>query len=92
VRIFEKSSLISNDFGIKQVVRESIEIGLKINHSISLIRDSGECSLNALYTNLIKNVVSKYITESIDNTGEPATKRPLRSAAKKARLALKMCI
>ena len=44
--LFEESSLVSNDLGIKQVVRETIEIKLKINNNISLNRDSGEYSLN----------------------------------------------
>ena len=63
-----------------------------MNHSISLNRDLGEYSLNALYTNLIRNDVTKYITKPIDNPSEPATKRPLRLAAKKAGLLLKACI
>ena len=50
-----KSSLISNDLGMKQVVQESIENSLKINNNISLNRDLGEYSLNSLYSNLIKN-------------------------------------
>ena len=37
--LFEKSSLISNNLGIKQVLRESIKISLKINNIISLNRD-----------------------------------------------------
>ena len=53
--LFEESALISNDLGIKQVVREAIEIRLKINNNISLNRDLEiPISLNALYTNLIK--------------------------------------
>ena len=51
--LFEKSAII--DLGIKQVVREAIEIRLKFNNNISLNRDLGEYSLIALYTNLIKN-------------------------------------
>ena len=39
-----------NDICIKQVVREAIEIRLKNNNNISLNRDLGEYSLNALYT------------------------------------------
>ena len=89
--LFEKSSLISSDLGIKQVVRESIEIRLKINKNISLNRDLGEYSLNSLYSNLIKNDLTKYFIKPIDNSIEPVTKRPLRLAAKKARLALKTC-
>jgi len=50
-----KISLISNNLGIKQVVQEIIEIGIKINSNISLNRDLGEYSVNALYANLIKN-------------------------------------
>ena len=53
--LFEKSLLISNDLGIKQVDRESIEISLKINNNISFNRDLGEYSLNSFYSNLIKN-------------------------------------
>ncbi|XP_065583868.1 uncharacterized protein LOC136042864 [Artemia franciscana] len=90
--LFENSSLISNDLGIKQVVRESIEINLKINKNISLNRDLGEYSLNSLYSNLIKNDLTKYFTKPIYNSTEPTTKRPLRQAAKQARLALRNCI
>ena len=53
--------------------------------------DLGEYSLNALYTNLIKNDLSKYFKKTIDINIEPVTNRPIRSAAKKARLALKTC-
>jgi len=74
------------------VVRESIEISLKINNNISLNRDLGEYSLNSLYSNLIKNDPTKYFTKPIYNSIEPATKRPLRQAAKNARLALRNCI
>ena len=90
--LFENSSLIINDLGIKQVVRESIEINLKINKNISLNRDLGEYSLNSLYSNLIKNDLTKYFTKPIYNSTEPTTKRPLRQATKQARLALRNCI
>ena len=90
--LFEKSSLISNDSGIKQVVRESIEISLKINSNISLNRDLGEYSLNSLYSNLTKNDLTKYFTKPIYNSIEQVSKRPLRQAAKNARLALRNCI
>ena len=86
---FEESAIISNDLGIKQVVREAIEIRLKINNNISLNRDSGECSLNVLYTDLIKNDLTKYYKKPTDINTEPFTNRPMRSAAKKARLTLK---
>ena len=58
--LFEEFAIISNDLGIKQVVREAIEIRHKINNNISLNRDLGEYSLNVLYTNLIKNDLTKY--------------------------------
>ena len=90
--LFEKSSLISNVLGIKQVVRESIEISLKIYNNISLNRDLGEYSLNSLYSNLIKNDLTKYFTKPIYNSIELDTKRLLRQAAKNARLALRNCI
>ena len=89
--LFEESSIISHDLGIKQVVREAIEIRLKIDNNISLNRDLGEYSLNALYTNLIKNDLTKYYKKPIDINTKPVTNRPMRSAAKKARLALKTC-
>ena len=89
--LFDESALISNDLGIKQVVRESIEIRLKINNNISLNRDLGEYTLNALYTNLIKNDLTKYFKKPIDINTEPVTKRPLRLAAKKAGLAIRTC-
>ena len=88
--LFEESAIISNDLGIKQVVREAIEIRLKINNA-SLNRDLGEYSLNVLYTNLIKNDLTKYYKKRIDINIEPITNRPIRSAGKKARLALKSC-
>ena len=83
--LFAKSSLISNDLGIKQVVQESIEFSLKIHNNISLNRDLGEYSLNSLYSNLIKNDLTKYFTKPIYNSIEPVTKRPLKQAAKNAR-------
>ena len=46
--------------GVKQVVREAIKVRRKINNNISLNRDLGEDSLKALYTNLIKNDLTKY--------------------------------
>jgi len=45
--LFEETSIISNDLGIKLVVREAIEIRIKINSNISLNRDLREYSLNA---------------------------------------------
>jgi len=50
-----------------------------------------EHSLNALYINLIKNGLSKYYIKPIDISTEPVTNRPMRSAAKKVRLAVKTC-
>ena len=90
--LFEETCLISNDLGIKQVVREAIEIKIKINSNISLNRDLGEYSLNALYTNLIKNDLTNYIKKPVNNSTQPITNRPSRLAAKKARLALKACL
>ena len=81
---------MNNDLDIKQVVREAIEIRLKINNIISLNRDLREYSLNAPYTNFIKNNFTKYYKKRIDSSAEPVTNRPLRSAAKKARLAQQM--
>ena len=89
--LFEESAIISNDLGIKQVVREAIEIRLEINNNISFNRDLGECSLNALYTNLIKSYLTKYFIKPIDINIEPDSNRTIRSAAKIARLALKTC-
>ena len=74
------------------MVRESIEIDLKINNKISLNRDLGEYSLNSLYSNLIKNDLTKYFTKPIYNSTEPTTKWPFRKAAKQARLTLGYCI
>jgi len=88
--LFEESALVSNDLGIKQEVQEAIEIRLKINNNISLNRDLGEYSLNALCTNLNKNDIKKYLKKTADINTEPVTKWPLRLAAKKARLAIKM--
>ena len=71
------------------MVRESIEISLKINNNNSLNRDLGEYSLNSLCSNLIKNDLTKCFTKPIYNSIEPATKRPLRQAAENARMALR---
>jgi len=54
--------------------------------------DLGEYSLNSLFTNLIKNDLTKYYTKPMDNSSEPVTKKLVRLAAKKARSALKACI
>ena len=81
--LFEESAIISNDPGIKQVVWEAIEIRLKTNNNISLNRDLGEYSLNALYTNLNKSDLTKFYKKSIDINTELVTNRPTRSAAKK---------
>jgi len=75
--------------GIKQVVREPIEINLKINNNISFNRDLGEYSLNSLCSNLVKNDLKKYFSKPTYNSIEPVMKRPLRQAAKNARLALR---
>ena len=64
----------------------------KINNNISLNRDLREYSLNYLYSNLIKNDLIKYFTKPIYNSTELTTKRPLKQAAKQARLALRNCI
>ena len=45
-----------------------------------------------LYTqNLIKHDLSKYYKKTIDINTERVTNKPMRSAAEKARLALKTC-
>ena len=49
---------------MKQVVPEAIEIRIKINSNVSLNRDLGEYSLNALYTNFIKNYLANYIKKT----------------------------
>ena len=64
--LFEESTLISNDLGIKQVVWEAIEVRLKININTSLNRSLGEYSLNAIHTNLIKNHLRKYFKKPVD--------------------------
>ena len=64
--LFKEYTLISNELGIQQIVREVIEIRLKINYNIFLNRDLGEYSLNALYTNLIKSDLAKYYKNPID--------------------------
>ena len=46
--LFEGSTLFSNGVGIKQVVREAIEIRLKTNNNFFLNSDLGEYSINAL--------------------------------------------
>ena len=51
----------------------------------------GEYSLNALCTNLTKNDLKKHYKKPIDINTEPVTNRPIRSAAKKAKLTLKTC-
>ena len=51
----------------------------------------GEYSPNILYTNLIKTILQTYYKKPIDINTEPVTNRPTRSAATKARLAVKTC-
>ena len=46
--LFEITLLISNDFGMKQVFQEAIEIKLVLNNNASLNRNLREYSLNAL--------------------------------------------
>ena len=58
----------------------------------SLNSDLGKYSLNSLYSNLIKNDLTKYFTKPIYNSIEPVTKRPLRQASKNVRLVLRNCI
>ena len=65
--------------------------GLRLIDDISLNRGLGEYSLNALCTNLIKHELTKYYKKPIDINTEYVTNRPMGSAAKKARLALKTC-
>ena len=65
------------------MVRKSIETSLEINNSISLNRDLGEYSLNSLYSNLIKNDLTKHFIKPIYNNIELITKRPVRQTAKK---------
>ena len=83
--LFVESALISNDLGIRQVVRETIEIRLKIDNNILLNRDLGEYPLNALYTNLIKNDLTKYYKKTKDINTEPVKNTPTRSAAKNSK-------
>ena len=53
---------------MKQVVREAIEIRIFLisrkDSKISINRDLGEYSFNALYTNLIKNDSANYIKKN----------------------------
>jgi hypothetical protein len=60
--ILRNPYLIINDFDIKKVVREEIEILLKINNNVSLNRDLEKYSLNAPCTNLIKINFINYAT------------------------------
>ena len=63
--LFEKSSFISNDLGIKKIVHEAIKTKFKLNNSISLNKDLGEYSLNFLCTNLIENDVKNNIKQEL---------------------------
>ena len=65
------------------MVREAIEIRLKINDHIAFNRDLREYSVAAQCTNLIKNDLKIYYKKPIDINTEPVTNRPIRSAAKK---------
>ena len=68
-----------------------MEFRIKINNNISLKRDLGDYLLKALSTNLITNSFTQYIKKPVDTNTKPVTKRPLRLAAKKARLTVKAC-
>ena len=55
-------------------------------HNISLNRDLEDYSLNSLYTNLIKNNITKYITKPMNNSSKPFTKKACKACCQKTKI------
>ena len=88
--LFDETILISNDLGIKQTVREAIEIKRNLNNNKSLNRDLGEYTLNPMYTKLIiENNLIQNKTKIGINKNKPNIKRTIRLAAEKANIAIR---
>ena len=88
--LFDETILISNDLGIKQTVREAIEIKRNLNNNTSLNRDLGEYTLNPMYTKLItENNLIQNKTKIGTNKNKPNPKRTTRLAAEKANIAIR---
>ena len=88
--LFDETILISNDLGIKQTVREAIEIKQNLNNNTSLNRDLGEYTLNPMYTKLItENNLIQNKTKIGTNKNKPNPKRTTRLAAEKANIAIR---
>ena len=75
--LFEETILFSSDLGIKQTVREAIEIKRNLNNNTSQNRDSGEYTLNPMYTKLIpENILIQNKTKIGTNKNKPNPKEP----------------
>ena len=88
--LFDETILISNDQGIKQTVREAIEIKQNLYNNTSLNRDLGEYTLNPMYTKLIieNNLIqNKAKIGTIKNRPNP--ERTIRLAAEKANITIR---
>ena len=76
--------------GIKQTVREAIEIKRNLNDYTFLNRDFGEYTLNHMYTKLIiENNIIQNKTKIRTNKNTPNPKRTIRLAAEKANIAIR---
>ena len=85
-----KQFIIINDLGIKQTVREAIEVKRNLNNNTPLNRDLGEYTLNPMYTKLIiKNNIIQNKTKIGMNKNKPNPKRTTRLAAEKAYIAIR---
>ena len=85
-----KQFLISNDLGIKQTIREAIEIKRNLNNNTSLNRDLGEYTFKPMYTKLIiENNLIQNETKIGTNKNKPNPKRNIRLAAEKANIAIR---
>ena len=88
--LLDKTIGISNDLGIKQTVREAIEIERNLNNNTSLNRDLGEYTLNPMYTKLItENNLIQNKTKIGTNKNKPNPKRTTRLAAEKANITIR---
>ena len=85
-----KQFWLANDLGIKQTVREAIEIKRNLNNNTSPNRDLGEYTLNPMYTKLIiENNLIQNKTKIGTNKNKPNPKRTTRLAAEKANIAVR---
>ena len=84
--LLDKTIGISNDLGIKQTVREAIEIERNLNNNTSLNRDLGEYTLNPMYTKLItENNLIQNKTKIGTNKNKPNPRRTIKISCREGK-------